>query len=400
MMRATVRWTRVALALLCALSFMAGPAQAKKAVYQTGFDEWLAGEKDFAGWQKSGTRLGAGGELVLNPTTAVLETDPYEAGTYYGGNFYNGGTYWAGEATGPEVSPDFDFDELIASWNAATPAGTWVEVLVRAELDGRWTKWYNLGVWAGGSETIQRHSVRLQGDDDGYVAVDTLVISAKKAVVNAYQLKVRLFSVDGVTTPAVTYLSAAYSTAPIKKHEPSSGNPDLWNTLLAVPECSQMVYPDGGNVWCSPTSTAMIVAYWQGYSGPCEPAVRAAVAGIYDWIYGGTGNWPFNTAYAATHGLQGSVRRFSSMDEIEVWVAQGVPVAISFAWGKGQLTGAAVKSSSGHLSVVVGFDGQGNPIVNDPAAGSDEDVQRTYLRSELEPLWLGSSGGTVYLIKP
>jgi hypothetical protein len=94
------------------------------------------------------------------------------------------------------------------------------------------------------------------------------------------------------------------------------------------------------------------------------------------------------------------VRRFSSMDEIEVWVAQGVPVAISFAWGKGQLTGAAVKSSSGHLSVVVGFDGQGNPIVNDPAAGSDEDVQRTYLRSELEPLWLGSSGGTVYLIKP
>jgi hypothetical protein len=100
-------------------------------------------------------------------------------------------------------------------------------VLVRAELDGRWTKWYNLGVWAGSLETIQRHSVRLQGDDDGYVAVDTLVISAKKATVNAYQLKVRLFSVDGVATPAVRYLSAAYSTAPTKKHEPSGGNPAL-----------------------------------------------------------------------------------------------------------------------------------------------------------------------------
>jgi hypothetical protein len=75
-------------------------------------------------------------------------------------------------------------------------------------------------------------------------------------------------------------------------------------------------------------------------------------------------------------------------------------VVISYAWKKGQLTGAAVGSSSGHLSVVVGFDDQGNPIVNDPAAASDEDVQRTYLRSELEPLWLENSGGTVYLIKP
>jgi len=399
-MRATFRWTRVVLALLCALSFLHGSAQAKKAVYLTGFDEWLAAERHFANWQKSGTRLSVNGELVLSPSTAVSETDPYAAGTYYDGNFYTGGTYWVGEATGPAIPADFNFDELISSWNAATPTGTWVEVLVRAELDGRWTKWYNLGIWASGLETIQRHSVRSQGDDDGHVGVDTLVIDAKKAIVNAYQLKVRLFSVDGVATPSVRYLSAAYSTTPTKNSEPSTGNSEYWNTLLAVPECSQMVYPDGGNVWCSPTSTSMIVSYWENYAGPCEPAVRAAVEGIYDWIYDGTGNWPFNTAYAATHGLQGSVRRFSSMDEIEAWVAQGAPVAISFSWGKGQLTGAAVTSSAGHLSVVVGFDSQGNPIVNDPAANSDEQVQRTYLRSELEPLWLENSGGTVYLIKP
>jgi len=273
-----------------------------------------------------------------------------------------------------------------------------VEVLVRAELDGRWTKWYNLGIWASSSNTIARHSVRLQGDADGYVAVDTLVISAKKAIVGVYQLKVRLFSVDGLTSPSVRYLSAAYSTTAPKDAKPSAGNSAYWNTLLAVPECSQMAIP-GGNVWCSPTSTSMIVSFWTNYTGLCEPAVLAAVDGIYDWIYDGTGNWPFNTAYAATVGLQGSVRRFSSMEEIEVWVAQGVPVAISYAWGKGELTGAAVKSSSGHLSVVVGFDIQGNPIVNDPAAATDGDVQRTYLRSELEPLWLAASGGTVYLIK-
>jgi hypothetical protein len=52
------------------------------------------------------------------------------------------------------------------------------------------------------------------------------------------------------------------------------------------------------------------------------------------------------------------------------------------------------------LLVLVGFDMQGNPIVNDPASPSDSAVQHTYLRSEFEPLWLQASGGTVYLIYP
>jgi hypothetical protein len=52
------------------------------------------------------------------------------------------------------------------------------------------------------------------------------------------------------------------------------------------------------------------------------------------------------------------------------------------------------------LLVLVGFDAGGNPIINDPAASADADVQVTYLRSEFEPLWLQASGGTVYLIYP
>jgi hypothetical protein len=387
---------RNVLVLLCAASFLVGPAQAKKGdAYQTGFNEWLT----FGDWTLSGAALTADGKLTLSPG-AVWETDPYTAGSYYGGNFYTGGSYWVGDATSPSMTAGFDFDELIASWNAVTPTGTWVEMLVRADLGGRWTKWYNLGVWASGIETVQRHSVTLQGDSDGYVAVDTLVLSDKKAVAAAYQLKVRLFSLDQISVPVVSYISAAFSTSAPKDIEASAGNPAYWGTLLSVPECSQMVYPDGGNVWCSATSTSMIMSYWEGYDGPCEPKVRAAKDGVYDRIYDGMGNWPFNTAYAATQGLQASVRRFSSMEDIEYWVAQGVPVAFSYAWGKGELTGAAVSSSSGHLSVIVGFDPQGNPIVNDPAAASDDDVQRTYLRSELEPLWLKASGGTVYLIKP
>ncbi len=161
-----------------------------------------------------------------------------------------------------------------------------------------------------------------------------------------------------------------------------------------------MVYPDGGTVWCSPTSTSMVLAYWAGDTGPCEPRVRAAVEGVYDWVYDGHGNWPFNTAYAATHGLVAEVVRFESMAEAERWVAAGVPVVISYYWHEGDLTGAPIPTSDGHLAVLVGFDAAGNPIVNDPAAADDAGVQRTYLRSELEHLWVKKSGGTAYLIYP
>jgi hypothetical protein len=144
----------------------------------------------------------------------------------------------------------------------------------------------------------------------------------------------------------------------------------------------------------------MVLAFLDGYTGACEPRVRAAVEGVFDWIYDGHGNWPFNTAYAATHGYEGYVARFTSLAKAEEFVVAGVPVVMSIAWGKGDLTGSDIDSTNGHLLVLVGFDDQGNPIVNDPASNTDDTVQRTYQRAEFEPLWLEASGGTVYLIYP
>jgi hypothetical protein len=128
--------------------------------------------------------------------------------------------------------------------------------------------------------------------------------------------------------------------------------------------------------------------------------VRAAVAGVYDATYRGHGNWPFNAAYAATFGLEGYVARFSSLADVEPWIAAGVPVAFSFAFKFGELANAPIASTTGHLAVIVGFDGAGNPIVHDPAAASDAGVPRVYRRAQLESVWLRSSGGTVYLIYP
>lgn len=367
--------------------------------YQTGFIRWRAAENGFSGWTLNGIRLNAG-TLALDPGMATAGTDPYAAGTYNGGNYYNAGSFLVGEATSPEVTTTFNYKEAIASWNASTPAGSWVEIQLRAGYGTRWSKWYVLGIWASDYSSIRRHSVRLQGDTDGFVAVDTFVSSSKKQTTNKFQLKLRLFSADGASIPSVRNASVAYSTELPKSANVSAGNPALWNTLLNVPECSQMVYPDGGEVWCSPTSTSMVLGYWNGDSGPCEPRVRAAVEGVFDWIYDGHGNWPFNTAYAATQGYEGYVARFTSLARAEEFVAAGVPVIMSIAWDKGDLTGADIDSTNGHLLVLVGFDAAGNPIINDPASPANETVQRTYLRSEFEPLWLQASGGTVYLIYP
>jgi hypothetical protein len=161
-----------------------------------------------------------------------------------------------------------------------------------------------------------------------------------------------------------------------------------------------MVYPDGGEVWCSPTSTSMVLGYWGWMPGKCEPRVRATKDGVFDWVYDGHGNWPFNTAFAAAQGMEGYVARFTSLAQAEPWIAAGVPVVMSIAWNKGDITGSTIPSTNGHLLVLVGFDERGNPIINDPAAASNDAVRVTYLRSEFEPLWLASSGGTVYLIYP
>ena len=367
--------------------------------YQTGFIHWRAADNGFSGWTLNGVKLNAG-TLQFDSATATAGTDPYAAGTYNGGNYYNGGSFLVGEATSPEITSAFNYKQAIASWNASTPAGSWVEIQFRAKYGTRWSKWYTLGIWAADYSTIRRHSVQSQGDTDGTVGDDTFISSSKKETTNKFQLKLRLFSADEVSTPSVQNASVAYSTEKPKTASVSAGNPALWNTLLNVPECSQMVYPDGGSVWCSPTSTSMVLGYWNHDTGPCEPRVRAAVEGVYDWVYDGHGNWPFNTAYAATFGYEAYVVRLASLARAEEFVAAGVPVIMSVAWSKGALTGVDVDSTNGHLVVLVGFDSAGNLIINDPATPANETVQRTYLRSEFEPLWLQASGGVVYLIYP
>jgi hypothetical protein len=155
----------------------------------------------------------------------------------------------------------------------------------------------------------------------------------------------------------------------------------------------------------------MVIEYWSKGPTPddlawvdpsyADPSVDFAARSTYDAAYRGTGNWPFNTAYAARFGLFAFVTQLRSLAEAERFIRAGIPLVASIASGPGELDGFLFSGgTNGHLVVIVGFDATGRPIVNDPAAWSNATVRRSYDRAQFERVWLRGSSGTVYVIHP
>jgi hypothetical protein len=301
-----------------------------------------------------------------------------------------------GAAEGP--IQEIAFDELIPSWNAHTPDGTWIETLARVRVNGDWTDWYSLGRWSSDGQSGNRHSVKGQDDEGVRILTDTLRV---RGGAEAYQMRVTLSTISGAT-PELRLVSAVATSGAESTRARTSRSIDP--TELSVPERSQMIYPNGGEVWCSPTSTSMVMAYWAEMTADpsLNRAVPAVAEGTYDPVYRGNGNWPFNTAYAGDAGLTAFVSRGGSLHDVERWLAAGVPVIASLGWAAGQIPEAPISSTNGHLLVVVGVTENGDVIVNDPAADPrrGQRVRRVYNRAGFESLWLSHSGGTIYLIYP
>jgi hypothetical protein len=253
----------------------------------------------------------------------------------------------SGSWTSPWTGPGFPLTELVASWDASTPAGSRIEVDVRGRTaTGRRTSWDTLARWTAGDRGFARTS--------------------------------------GGVQPAVP----AYSQMTHRGHYPQYGN--------------------GGEAWCSPTATSMVLGYYAALPRPAEYSwVRAsdrdrfvdhAARMTYDYAYEGTGNWPFNTAYAARYTDSAFVTRLRSLREAERFVAARIPLVASIAYGPGELDGSPISSTRGHLVVVVGFTSGGNVVVNDPAAATNAGVRRVYDRGQFENAWVPTTGGLVYVI--
>lgn len=336
---------------------------------------------------------GAFNGVTYNGKSIILNPLKLRQGQDSSGKF-DSGTYYYGTWTSPAVP--VNFLEAIASWQANTPQNTWIEVELRSFHKKEWSKWYSMGVWHEHDLPFKRRSVRGQGDQNGTVAVDTLVLKKPATVIQA---RVSLFTKHPQVTPFFHSLGVSLADGSDKPGRvPGTG----LTSELDVPMRSQMIYPDGGEIWCSPTSTSMVMAYWAKLKN--EPkwnqSVPHVVEKVWDYVYDGGGNWAFNTAYAASTGLEARVTRFTSLAEAEQWTAAGVPVIASIAYDEGELPGTPIPSSGGHLLVIRGFNKNGDVLTNDPAGPSNEEVRITYPRHAFESVFLNHSNGTVYLIYP
>lgn len=386
--------------------------------FWTSYTDWRCGSS-------AGTRAVAGhrpGLVIAAPAGRLDYTDPHTDTT---------STWEYATWTSPVHTSTVPATEVIASWNADTPPGTWIQIELRGTYnDAGTTPWFVMGRWASGDGDIKRTSVDDQSDGRSSIWTDTLSVddAAGGLRLVAYQLRLTLHRAPGTRlTPTVWRLGAMASDIPDRFTVPASV-PGL-DRELAVPRYSQNThvgqypeYDNGGEAWCSPTSSQMIVEYWGRGPSPedlawvnpdfDDPQVCHAARFTFDHQYEGCGNWPFNAAYAATYpDMNAVVTRLGSLTELETLIRAGIPAITSQSFLKEELTGAGY-GTSGHLMTVIGFTASGDVIANDPASPANEAVRRVYRRREWENIWLrtkrynasgkvvSGTGGVCYLYFP
>jgi hypothetical protein len=354
----------------------------------------------FRAGTNEGTRVASGSVTIARPV----------------GTTSFGGKRWAwARWTSGWVTPGHAFTELVPTWNAVTPADTFVRVQARVRSStGRLSGWKVLANWSTRDAGFRRTSGTSQGDAVARVSTDT-VVAASGVRLTGYQLRVLpMRATSRSTTPTIRSVQAVASRP--SSSLPATSRRAYGAKILGVPRYSQMIhrgqypqYGGGGQAWCSPTALSMILGYYRSLPSPVNYSwvskryadrwVDHVARVVYDYGYRGAGNWAFNTAYAANLTHDAFVTRLRNLREAERFIARGIPVAASISFSRGQLGGAPISSTAGHLVVIVGFTRNGNVVVNDPAAPSNASVRRIYDRGQFERAWLRRSSGTVYVVR-
>jgi len=287
-----------------------------------------------------------------------------------------------------------DFNEAIVSWNVDNPATAALKVEARAVQGTHVTKWYTMGDWASDTKLHPRASVNDQRDADGTVDTDTLHLQSPG---QKLEIQVTMNTLAAGPKPVLKFLGVSFGNTAEQTADMPVSCP-AWGRTIDVPERAQNNYPNGG-VLCSATSVSMLLDYYShNLNRPeMDRDVPDVEAGVWDSVYKGAGNWPFNTAFAGSFtGMRAYVARLTAISDLEKWIEAGFPVACSVSFD--MLRGKPLSpDEQGHLVVLVGFTPDGDPIFNDPAFA--DQVRKPYKRADFEKAWLYSHR-TVYFVYP
>jgi len=271
------------------------------------------------------------------------------------------------------------FDWLVPWWNADTAGQGFIEIFLQAETEAGWSPWYPMGHWSQAAFSSSG------GDGIAKVDTDTLVLASKAG---RFKLRVELSSGEDGGGDAILRRLGIISRDRVMERPPTR-HYLLQESSIPVPCRSQKIEAAGirGRI-CSPTCAAMAL---QSH-GIVLPTAFVA-ADCYDAGAKIYGNWPFNVASLWRLGARAMLDFFPNMEMAAAVLASGRILIASIKFAEGQLSGAPIQKTSGHLVLLTGLrkekSGEFVVLVNDPAASHPQDVRRQYKLAEFESAWAG-----------
>lgn len=277
------------------------------------------------------------------------------------------------------------FNTLIISYSADTPVGTTIEIKARVRRVGDgFSKWFSWGIW---SPFCDRHSIN---DEDDLAAMDTDTLTMKgDYLADTVQLRIITTPNEAGERPTLRNVVLASKNTQKPSQEPLNACEDV---SVETPSYSQMVRdPSMAKVICSATTISMLLNQKGENVLPEEIALNN-----YDSAYHGCGNWSFSTAIAAAYGYDAYVR-YATLNDLVDEIKHGNAVGISVSYTndadnpKHPYVESAPCTTPGHLLVLCGFrtasNGAQYAIVHDPAAKTNDGVERLYLLDQFLAAW-------------
>lgn len=303
-----------------------------------------------------------------------------------------------GSYVSPLIKTPFPLTELLPSWNVEAPPSTGFTISIQITTDTlNFSPWLFLG---------------REGESP---LPDPRVLSFNKAIVDVdyimtpepfshYRWRVDFFTTDPKRSPELKLFTVCYGNskgdeALFKKFAKKDVIQKNLVKKLNVPYRSQLANdPDISEriklAICCPVSISMVLEYYN---------IKLPVRKICDLCFDSDnrvwGNWPRAAQTLHRFGLRAYVAQIRSFEEIQPFIARGVPLVASIKAFEGDLVSAPYKQVPGHILVIIGVDKDDTVWVNDPYNPDGKAGPRLWTRKEIEKVLIGR-GGVVIVAEP
>jgi hypothetical protein len=285
----------------------------------------------------------------------------------------------------PAFRPRHPASHLVPSFSALTEEDYSFRFEAAAAGAGSEAWVSSVSIGAARFDAIPEANDALRSETDFFVAATPLPLVRLR-------LRLRAAKSEAVLRAPWLVTLSACDGGPVETPRPTPGPP----VSVGVPPLSQ-IEEDARlrQRVCSPVSVAMVLRSRGRAVSVTDLAAEMFHPGLD--LYG---VWPCAIQAAARRGLLGYLLRFPDWTSAAWCLDQGLPIVASVRYGAGELTGAAIAATSGHLVVLTGFEG-GEILVNDPAAPTKAEVARRYRLDEFARVWLERAGvGYVFWAPP